>query len=63
MTIKELKKFAATQPKMRVWQIASFYSDESGSPGGNARTKRTLGLKASRLLKYAESRFGKGWWK
>lgn len=63
MTLRELKQFAATESKQRIFNIAMFYSDESGSSGGNARQKNTLQNKASRLLKYAESRFGKGWWK
>ena len=63
MTLKELKKFASSESKERIWTISRFYSDESGGEGGNARQKQTLGNKAWRLLKYAESRFGKGWWR
>lgn len=61
MKIKDLKKYAETKSRTEVLGFSHFLSDASARTG-NKRESRTLDSKSVRLLKYAEKRFGKGWW-
>lgn len=62
MKIKELKEYAETKTLVEVFGLSNFFSDQA-SRTRNKRQSDILGRKSFRLLKYAEKRFGKEWWK
>jgi len=62
MKIKDLKKYAETKSLAEVFRLSDFFSDQSARTR-NKRQSDILGRKSFRLLKYAEKRFGKEWWK
>jgi len=65
MKIKEIKEYINdSNTTMRdIYSLHLGFLSEAGSSSGSRREKQIQENKGWNILKWAEKRFGKGWWK